>query len=140
MSALTEYLHSRGFRITNQRLAVLSIINEAEGHLSATQIYQQALERMPGVTEPTIYRTLDFLTHQGLALVAHVGNGHLVYESAKRNHLHAACELCGEVVELDPYLLSPISISIEKATGYRLNISHFTFLGTCPACLESKRR
>jgi len=136
MITLTEHLHSQGFRVTNQRLAVLSIINEAEGHLSATQIYQRALERIPGVTEPTIYRTLDFLNRQGLALVAHIGNGHLVYESAERNHLHAACELCGKVVELDPIMLSPLSLSIEKATGYRLNTSHFTFLGTCRTCQE----
>ncbi|MGA9397443.1 MAG: Fur family transcriptional regulator [Anaerolineaceae bacterium] len=136
MIPLIEQLHSRGFRVTNQRLAVFSIVNEAEGHLSAIQIYQRALETIPGVTESTIYRTLDFLSHQGLALVAHIGNGHLVYESAERNHLHAACERCGNVIELDPTMLSPLSSSIEKATGYRLNTNHFTFLGTCPACQE----
>jgi Fe2+ or Zn2+ uptake regulation protein len=136
MNTLAENLHAQGYRLTNQRLAVLSIINEAEGHLSAIQIYQRALKRLPGVTEPTIYRTLDFLTHQGLALVAHIGNGRLVYESAEHNHLHAICELCGEVVKLDPILLSPLSLSIEKITGFRLNTNHFTFLGTCPNCQQ----
>jgi Fe2+ or Zn2+ uptake regulation protein len=134
MTKLIEYLHSKGFRVTTQRLAVLAIINETEGHLSATQIHRRALERIPGLTEPTIYRALNFLTNQGLALVAHIGNGHLVYESAERNHLHVACEQCGQVVELDPILLSPLSHSIEIDTGYRLNTTHFTFLGTCPAC------
>ncbi len=134
MISLTELLHSQGYRVTRQRLTVLSIINDSDGHLSATEIIKLASERMPGVTEPTIYRTLDFLSRQGLALVAHIGNGHLVYEGAGRNHLHAACEVCGKAVELDPILLSPLCRSIEQTTGYLLNVSHFTFLGTCPDC------
>jgi Fe2+ or Zn2+ uptake regulation protein len=136
MDTLAEQLHSQGFRITNQRLAVLSIINEAECHLSATQIYQRVLERMPGMTEPTIYRTLDFLIRQGLAFAAHIGNGHLIYESAQRNHIHAACERCGTTIELDPTLLSDLSMAIKKVSGYQLNTNHFTFLGLCPACQE----
>lgn len=133
---LAERLHKQGFRLTTQRLTILAVLDEADGHLTATQVYQLAKIRYPSLTEPTIYRTLDFLSRQGLALVTHIGNGHLVYESARHNHLHIACQRCGQVISLDYACFNEFCRSLENMSGFRLDTSHFTFLGTCPACQD----
>ena len=74
---LTEELRSRGFRITPQRLAVLQALHNG-GHLSPAQVFERV--QQTGMTETTVYRTLEFLAGNDVVLVADRGNGHLAYE------------------------------------------------------------
>jgi Fur family transcriptional regulator, ferric uptake regulator len=127
-------LRKKGYRLTPQRLVILQTLDEAGGHLTPTQIYEQAERRMPGLTEPTVYRTLDFLTRNGLALVAHIGEGRLVYETAAHNHHHLICRTCGHTVEIEHPLLAALYEQFRQKTGYVIDGGHMTFFGLCPEC------
>ncbi len=131
-------LRKQGHRLTPQRLAILEILKEDGGHLTPAEIYTRALERMPGMTEATVYRTLDFLAQHELALVAHVGNGHLVYEVAGREHHHLICRSCGGTVEIKHELLEALYKTFEEQTGFQINCCHVTFFGLCPACITKQ--
>ena len=96
----THQLHERGFRLTPQRYAILNVLLEADGHLSPTQVYQRAIEQIPGLTEPTVYRTLSFLAEQGMVMAAHIGSGQLVYEASEHVHHHLICRNCGNSLEI----------------------------------------
>lgn len=134
-----EQLRRRGFRLTPQRLAILEVVQGSHGHLSAAEIFERAGQKLPGVTEATIYRTLDFLVEQGLALIAHVGSGRIVYETAAESHHHLICRKCGGMLAVDHHDLEPLYHHLEDLTGYRLDSSHLTFFGLCPACIEPKQ-
>ena len=112
---------------------------ESHGHLSAGEIYQRAVERLPGLTEATVYRTLDFLVSQGLALVAHIGSGRMVYELAVHDHDHLICRKCGDSVEIDHQDLVLSFKHFEQTTGFLIDASHVTFFGLCPDCLATSR-
>jgi Fur family transcriptional regulator, ferric uptake regulator len=129
-----EELRAHGYRLTPQRLAILQVIQESQGHLSASDIFERAGRKMPGLTEATIYRTLDFLVAQGLALIAHIGSGRIVYESAENAHHHLICRKCGGSVAVPQSDLQPIYDRLESVTGFQLNVSHLTFFGLCPVC------
>ncbi len=129
-----ENLRAQGYRMTPQRLAILRILQEANRHLSPLQIYQRAQLAMPGITEATVYRTLNFLTKQGLVLAAHVGYGQLVYEIAGHDHHHLICRACGNTQEIDHALLQSLYQQFQFSTGYRIDSIHVTFFGLCPAC------
>jgi Fe2+ or Zn2+ uptake regulation protein len=131
-------LHARGFRMTPQRLAILRVLRESSGHLSPTEICQRARQILPGLTEPTIYRTLIFLAEQGLALPAHVGNGQLVYEIAGRDHHHLICRACGHAHEIDHSALVALYQQFQVTTGYQIDTVHVTFFGLCPACQKQE--
>jgi Fe2+ or Zn2+ uptake regulation protein len=130
-------LRKEGYRLTPQRLAILQVIQEHGGHLTPIEIYEEALKRLPGITEATVYRTLDFLTHHGLALVAHVGEGRLVYESASHNHHHLICRACGETIEIEHELLDSLYEQFRERTGFQIDCSHMTFFGLCPGCAKN---
>ena len=69
MSCALEHapqLRARGFRMTSQRLAILHVLHRERTHLSPSEIYKQAKQQLAGLTEPTVYRTLEFLAHNGL--------------------------------------------------------------------------
>jgi Fur family ferric uptake transcriptional regulator len=124
-------LRARGFRMTPQRLAILQALHEV-GHLSPAQIYQRV--RQTGMTEATVYRTLEFLSENGVVLVADRGNGHLAYELAAATHHHVVCRDCGAQLDVEPELVRDVLERIESRTGFRLNAAHLTFFGLCPHC------
>lgn len=129
-------LRQHGHRLTPQRLTILRVIEDNDGHLSAGEIYNRARELLPGLTEPTVYRTLDFLTQHGLALVTHIGDGRLLYESAAHNHHHLICRDCGAEMEIPAAMLEPLRETIHAQTGFVVECSHITFLGHCPGCAQ----
>ena len=127
-------LRARGYRMTPQRHAILHVLCHSGEHLSPTNIYEQAREELPGLTETTVYRTLEFLAENGLARPAHMGNGHLVYEIARHEHHHLICRNCGNEMEVEHSLLKSMYQKLESASGYQLTDSHVTFFGLCSDC------
>lgn len=139
MSAIpsTQSLRERGFRLTPQRLAILQILETADRHLTPGEVFARTRQALPGLTEATVYRTLDFLTEQGLALVTHNEKGHLVYEIAGRDHHHLICRDCGHTIEIEHGVLQELYDRFEARTGFRVDSSHITFFGRCPDCIAS---
>lgn len=137
MSCASEYapqLRARGFRMTSQRLAILHVLRHAGTHLSPGEVYKQAKRDLPGLTEPTVYRTLEFLAENDLARPAYTGNGHLMYQIAGNDHHHVVCRICGDEVEVEHALLENLFRKLESTSGYLRIDSHVTFLGICPNC------
>jgi Fe2+ or Zn2+ uptake regulation protein len=133
-------LREQGYRLTPQRLAILDVLRNAHGHLTPAEIYQQVAQEIPGLTEATVYRTLNFLAEQGLVLVAHLGRGQLVYEFTEHDHHHLICRQCGGMQEIDHQELKELYEQFFDKTGYQINTIHSTFFGHCPECLESAAR
>ena len=137
MSCSEDYapeLRARGYRMTSQRHAILHVLCHSGEHLSPANVYEQAREELPGLTETTVYRTLEFLAENGLARPAHMGNGHLVYEIARNEHHHLICRNCGNEMEVEHSLLKSMYQKLESASGYKLTDSHVSFFGICPKC------
>ena len=134
--ATTAKLRTLGFRMTPQRLAILRILHDADRHLSPLEVCEKARLALPGLTEPTVYRTLNFLCEQGLVLAAHIGNGQLVYEFGAHIHHHLICRACGATHEIDHTLLAALYQQFQHSTGYQIDSAHVTFFGLCPGCQE----
>jgi Fe2+ or Zn2+ uptake regulation protein len=137
MSCTSEYaeqLRARGFRMTSQRLAILHTLRHAGTHLSPREIYRKTKQELSGLTEPTVYRTLEFLAENGLARPLQMGNGHLMYEIAGNDHHHIVCRVCGNEIEVEHSVLEHLYRKLESASGYVRIDSHITFFGVCPNC------
>ena len=134
----TEYIsnqiRSRGFRLTPQRLAILQVLQHSGGHLTPAEVFEIAKIGLPGLTETTVYRTLEFLANNGFALAAHIGSGKLVYQVGGHDHHHVICQKCGSDMEISHNQVTSLYENIENLTGYRLTTSHLTFFGLCPNC------
>jgi Fe2+ or Zn2+ uptake regulation protein len=131
---ISDKIRSRGFRLTPQRLTILQVLQHSGKHLTPTEVYEIARQSMPGLTETTVYRTLEFLSDNGFALAAHIGSGRLVYQVGGYDHHHVICQKCGGEAEVSHTQLTELYGAIEQSTGYHLTTSHLTFFGLCPAC------
>ncbi len=127
----TRYLHERKFRMTPQRLAILQALH-AGGHLSPSQIYARVRET--GMTEATVYRTLNFLAEHGVVYPSHQEGGHLTYELSPAEHHHLVCRVCGREVTIEHARLRSLLDELEAETGFRAIGPHLTFFGICPLC------
>lgn len=137
MSCSYEYapqLRSLGYRMTSQRLAILHVLRHEESHLSPADVYKKARVELPGITEPTVYRTLEFLSDIGLVRPSYAVSGHLTYEIAGNEHHHIICRHCGNEIEVEHALLESLYRLLETTSGYRSIGSHVTFFGVCPKC------
>lgn len=133
-SDYASQLRARGFRMTPQRMAILHVLHHAGTHLSPTEVYKQARRDFARLTEPTVYRTLDFLARNGLVQPTQAGNGRLRYQIAGDDHHHIACRICGSEIEVEHALLENLYRNLETASGYRKINSHMTFFGVCQNC------
>jgi Fe2+ or Zn2+ uptake regulation protein len=133
-------LREKGYRLTPQRMIILQILHGPEEHLTPTKIFQQAKKLLPGITEATIYRSLNFLTEQGLVLAAHVGSGQLVYEIAEHYHNHLICRVCRNTCEIEHSLLEDLYQEFKEKTGFFIDSTHMTFFGLCPECQEKNKK
>ena len=138
-SIYASQLRSRGYRMTPQRMAILHVLHHAGTHLSPGEILREARHELPGLTEPTVYRTLDFLVENGLVHPSHSGNGHSRYQIAGEDHHHIVCRICGDEIEVEHQLLESLYQKLESTSGYVRIDSHITFFGVCPACLRSEK-
>jgi Fe2+ or Zn2+ uptake regulation protein len=136
-SSYTSLLRSRGYRMTPQRMAILHVLHHAGSHLSPTEIYTRARGELPSLTEPTVYRTLDFLAKNGLVHSSHSGNRHLTYQIAGNDHHHLVCRICGSEIEVEHQLLEDLVRKLESTSGYVRIDSHITFFGVCPVCAST---
>ncbi len=128
---LTRTLRARGYRMTPQRLSILQALHDG-GHLSPTQIYERV--HQTGMTEATVYRTLEFLAGNGILSVADRGNGHLAYELSSEAHHHLICRNCGAQMAIEPAMLASAIRLMESKTGYQISAGHLTFFGLCQDC------
>ncbi len=120
--------------MTPQRMAILHVLHHSGGHLSPVEIYERASRDLPGLTETTVYRTLEFLSENGLAHPGRTHSGHLVYEITKQDHHHLVCRKCGEEIQIDHAMLQEVYAQLESSSEYRFIDSHVTFFGLCPKC------
>lgn len=135
----TQELRQRGFRMTPQRQVILQVLHDTNGHLSPVDIFNKVHPSIPGLTETTVYRTLEFLEHNEMIHSTQNSSGHLVYEISGHDHQHLICQVCNSSIEIEHDVLKDLFQQLETESGYRLNTSHVTFFGLCPDCQEQSK-
>lgn len=87
--------------MTKHREALLRILQEADRHMTADEIYIAAKETNSGISKATVYRNLSELVRTGVLEKTRVGLSGSLYECKRTYHQHTVCEKCGRVVDVD---------------------------------------
>ena len=132
---ISHRLNELGYRMTPQRLMILSAVEKADNHISAEEIYIQVRARYPHVNVSTVYRTLDLLKELGLVTETDMGDSRVRYHSiGKGHHHHLVCEQCGETIDIEEAVLVPLWAEIEQKYDFKVNMKHLAFFGLCSRC------
>jgi len=131
----SESLRELGYRLTPQRMLILTALQQSNDHVSAEEIHVQVRAKYPHVNISTIYRTLELLKNLGLVTETDLGSGRFRYHFAdKGHHHHLICERCGATIEVDESLFLPLKRTLLNEHGFRANINHLAIFGRCTKC------
>jgi Fur family ferric uptake transcriptional regulator len=143
MTDYAETLRSNGLRATSQRMVLLKMIAEVEGHrhMTAAEIYEQACQSLPGLNLTTVYRTLEGLYEAGLAdrLAAGLDQVHYSYRDPEHRHGHLCCNACGKVSVLDYEVVEKLAHQLKEKYDFRLADNHLGLSGLCRDCQGADR-
>lgn len=102
-------------RVTSQRVVVHRALRELDRHVTAEELLDAVGERLPNVSLPTIYATLDLL--EELGMVRRVQRaGATLFDPRTDAHHHLICTECGSIADLDSALDTS---SVERAAQRR---------------------
>jgi Fur family ferric uptake transcriptional regulator len=134
-STAAESLRDEGYRLTPQRMMILKIIYDSQGHISAEEIHQRVRQQYPFVDISTVYRTLNLLKKLRLITETDLGGGSVRYECLEHGrHHHLVCRQCGASFPLEHSLLAPLEKRLLREYGFAADLDHFAIFGLCPKC------
>ena len=134
---IADELIKQGYRLTPQRIMILSAINNCNHHISAEEIHAQIVARYPNVNISTVYRTLELLKRLSLVTETDLGEGRVRYHPAdKGHHHHLVCRECGAIIDLNESLFINLKNAIVKEYKFTADLKHLAILGRCLNCSQ----
>ena len=131
---LIAALRDSGHRVTPQRLLINRAVKEMNRHVSADEVLHAVEERLPNVSLPTVYATLELLGELGL--VRRVGNagGRVLFDARLDDHHHAVCSVCGRVEDIDAPLDTRKALEAARRAGFADAKAGLVVTGICDRC------
>lgn len=104
-------------------------------HVTAEQVLTAVSERLPGVSLPTVYATLELLEELGSVRRVSVRGGAVLYDAEVHPHHHMVCSACGAVTDIDASAgHQEAALSAARQTGFRPERADTVIRGLCVAC------
>jgi len=130
---LPTALRSRGMRVTPQRVLLHRALMEIDRHVTADELLESVADRLPNVSLPTIYATLELL--EELGMVRRVQRaGTTLFDPRIEPHHHLVCTVCGSMEDLDSRL---DTVALERAAakrGFEHERIEAVVHGRCASC------
>ena len=130
---LVTALRARGMRVTPQRVIVHRALRELDRHVTADELLDAVGDRLPNVSLPTIYATLDLL--EELGMVRRVQRaGTTLFDPRTDAHHHLVCTVCGSIEDLASELDTVALERAAGASGFAPERVEAVVHGRCAAC------
>lgn len=136
-----ENLKQAGLKITQQRLKVLHIFENADQrHLSAEDVYRILQQKKEEIGMATVYRVLAQFESAGILQRVNLGGDQAVYElDSEEHHDHMICVSCHKVEEFVDPVIEARQIKAVEALGGEL-VGHSSVLYIqCAECLKQPK-
>src|SRR3954471_18484345 len=131
---LSTALRDAGHRVTSQRLVLFRVLDELGRHASAEEIARVSSERLPGLSLPTVYATLELFEGLGLVRRVDAGGAAALFDPRTEPHAHFACRRCGMVSDLDAAVDASAAQVAARASGAEPDHVEVVLRGLCAAC------
>jgi Fur family peroxide stress response transcriptional regulator len=131
---IRQIYRARGLPFTLQRRAITRALLRHTNHPTADQIYEYIRTRVPGLSRPTVYRTLETLVRIGVARKVCHPEAAARYDAKTQRHHHLVCLQCGKMVDLEDASLDTIPLPVPGYLGFDIADYSIQFRGMCRDC------
>jgi Fe2+ or Zn2+ uptake regulation protein len=131
---LAGLLRERGLRATSQRVVMHRLLRERTRHVTAEELLSEASEKLPGISLPTVYATLELFQQLGIVRRVNGGGGTLLWDTRAEAHGHMICRRCGRIEDME------IPVDLERArrsaarAGFQPDRAEVVVSGLCASC------
>src|SRR5919112_1741096 len=130
---LTTALRDRGMRVTPQRVVLHRALRELDRHVTADELLDAVSDRLPSISLPTIYATLELF--EELGMVRRVQRaGTTLFDPRTDAHHHLVCTVCGSIEDLDSELETATLERAADRRGFASERIEAVVHGRCAAC------
>lgn len=121
--------------MTTQRLAVYRALAEDLSHPTADALYSKLRQEVAGMSQATVYRTLESLEKEGLIRRVSAPEAKGRFDANIENHQHLVCRLCGSLTDVN--LPSFSKGRIPDVRDFTIEEIDIRLVGLCKTCSRS---
>ncbi|WP_395433263.1 Fur family transcriptional regulator [Fructilactobacillus sanfranciscensis] len=133
-------LKENNVRITPQRQIILKYLIENDNHPTVETIFNVLDKTFPNLSMATVYNNLRLFKKLNLIIeLPSVDSGYR-YDFYDHPHLHAACDICNKIIDIDDPEFAEIEKNLKDKTrtvGFKPTVSSISIHGICKECQEN---
>lgn len=134
---IAAVLREHGYKVTPQRLAVYSVVNNNTTHPNAEAIYKELQDDYPYMSLATVYKTMEIFAKIGVVQVLQCEEDAHRYDFNTSPHAHIRCTKCDRVMDVD-IDLEKLAKMAGSQTGYDVRSVGLSFTGVCAECQKNE--
>jgi Fur family transcriptional regulator, peroxide stress response regulator len=137
LAQMLAKVKGRDFRLSPQRLTILSILASSEVHPTVDEIYTEVRKKFPTTSIATVYKTIAMLKELNEVLELGFPDGSNRYDGNKPYpHPHAICLNCKKILDPEISSVDTLSEEMKQKTGFFISSHRLDFFGLCLECQQ----
>ena len=133
--SFSDFLASKGLRVTEQRKGVLEALFRQSGHFTADQLLQDAQNLDDTVSRATVYRNLPLLVESGIIRKIDIGHDNKFYALNGRSETFKAqviCSNCRKIFDIDAPFMEWYGKNVSEKLGLDVKDQRLQVHAECP--------
>jgi Fur family transcriptional regulator, ferric uptake regulator len=120
---------------------LLEILNDAENHIDAKELYRRASKKDGSICPATVYRSLNLFEELGLIKQINLGTDRRYYEIKKsEENYYFVCRECSRIVKFQNSQLEKMIDSVKKKHKFNVSKAELYLEGYCQDCDEKDKK
>jgi len=129
-----DALRAAGLRVTQPRLAVLSVLGN-HPHADTETLADAARADLGAVSTQAVYDVLRALSEAGLVRRIEPAGSPARFElRVGDNHHHVVCRSCGTIADVDCAVGDAPCLTASDDNGFSIDEAEVVYWGLCPDC------
>jgi len=130
-------LREKGYKLTVQRLEIISLLARDRTHPGAMDIFRKVRKSVPQISMSTVYYTLDMLKKEGLLRELEFYDRDNRYDITVADHVNLICKKCGRIEDFPSGL--PYSYAqVQRRTDFQPVAMRYEYYGYCKECRRKR--
>jgi Fe2+ or Zn2+ uptake regulation protein len=130
-------LREKGYKLTPQRLEIISLLSKDMTHPGAMDILIKVRKKAPQISMSTVYYTLEMLKKEGLLNELEFYDRDNRYDVNVSDHINLICKKCGKIEDFSGEL--PYSYTqVQQKTDFQPVAMRYEYYGYCKDCRRKR--
>lgn len=135
LESFSDFLGSKGLRMTGQRKGVFEALFKQNGHFTAEQLLKDAQNLDDTVSRATVYRCLPLMVESGIIRKIDVGQENKFYAlngSSETFKAQVICSDCDRIHDVDAPFMEWYGKTVSEKLGLEVKDQRLQVQAQCP--------